>query len=137
MVDKATIVANVKKLELPEGSYIVFGSCPMAAVGIRKAGDIDLLVTAKVFEQLRKRGWKIVDKGPKDKPLAWDMYEAHKNWDFSSYKPTLKQLLKKPLMIDGVPFANLDEVRKWKIASGRPKDRKDIDLIDAYQKTTV
>jgi hypothetical protein len=36
------------------------------------------------------------------------------------------------MVIDGIPFASLEEVRKWKIASGRPKDIADIKLIDEY-----
>ena len=132
---KQEIIHKVKALELPKGSYIVFGSCPLAAVGIREAQDIDLLVTPELFAKLQKAGWQEVDKGPGDKPVAYSVYEAHANWDFTSYKPTLKQLLKTATMFDGVPFASLDEVRKWKKASGRPKDLVDIKLIDQYLAT--
>jgi hypothetical protein len=41
-------------------------------------------------------------------------------------------LLKTANYIDGIPFASLQEVRKWKESSGRPKDIKDLDLIDKY-----
>jgi len=104
----------------------------MAAAGIREAGDIDLLVSSEVLEGLRKAGWQEVDKGPNDKPLTNDVYEAHDSWDFASYKPTLKQLLETADWFDGVPFASLQEVRKWKAASGRPKDLVDIDMIDRH-----
>lgn len=127
------IIDKVKNLHLPPESYVVFGSCPLAAAGIRPANDIDMLVSEAVFKSLAKQGWQILEKGPNDKPLVYNDFEAHSHWNFSSYKPTLAQLLKTANYTRGVPFASLEEVRKWKKASGRPKDLHDIALIDAYQ----
>jgi len=106
----------------------------MAAAGIREASDIDMLVSKELFKNLEDVGWQFLDKGKKDKPLTYDVFEAHPNWNFSSYSPTLKQLLASASIIDSIPFASLDEVRKWKVSSGRPKDLVDIQLIDAYLK---
>jgi len=131
---KEEIITKVKTLNLPKGSYIVFGSCPMAVLGIREANDIDLLVSQEIYEKLKKDGWKEVDKGPNDKPLIRDVFEAHNNWNFSSYKPTLKDLLLNSMEVDGITFASLEDVRKWKVASGRPKDITDLELIDNYLK---
>ena len=129
---KEDIITKVKKLGLPKGSYIVFGSCPMAIAGIREAGDIDFLVDSRLFEDLKVRGWEQIEKSPNDRPLVRDEFEAHNSWDFSAYKPTLEHLLKIADIVDGVPFANLQEVLKWKTASGRPKDLVDIKLIKEY-----
>lgn len=107
----------------------------MAAAGIRQSNDIDMLVSQQVFDNLKRQGWVEKNKGPKDNPLAHDVFEVHTKWDFSSYKPTLVNLLASADIIDGVPFASLEEVLKWKEASGRPKDLKDIDLINAYLAT--
>lgn len=132
---KEEIVEKVKTLGLPEYSYIVFGSCPLAAAGIRETNDIDMLVSPETFEKLKAAGWQELHKNENDKPLIRDVFEAHKNWNFSSYNPTLVHLLASATVIDGVPFASLREVRKWKLSSGRPKDLRDIKLIDAYLKT--
>lgn len=129
---KQDIVDKVKELSLPEGSYIVFGSGPMAAAGIREASDVDLFATTEVLQDLKNAGWQQLVKSPGDAPYVYDVYEVHDSWNFSSYAPTLKQLLETATIIDGVPFASLDEVRKWKQSSGRPKDLIDIELIDAY-----
>lgn len=126
------IISKVKELNLPAGAYIVFGSCPLALAGIREANDIDMLVSKELFADLKKSGWQEVDKGPGDKPLAHDVFEALSNWDFGSYKPTLHALLSTATIVDGIPFASLEEVRKWKVASGRPKDFGDIKLIDEH-----
>ncbi len=104
----------------------------MAVAGLREANDIDMLVSSAVLRSLRAAGWIQVDKGEKDKPLTHDIFEAHENWDFSTYSPTLAQLLATADVVEGVPFASLAEVRKWKAAWGRPKDLRDVALIDAY-----
>lgn len=129
---KKDIVTKVKTLHLPKNSYIVFGSCPMAVLGIRKANDIDLLVSPELKKQLKKDGWKELRKNANDIPLVYDVFEAHDNWNFSSYSPTLENLLATAMNIDGVPFASLEEVRKWKACGERPKDIADVKLIDDY-----
>lgn len=128
------IISKVKALHLPKGSYVVFGSSPLAVVGLRETNDIDLLVSQEIYERLRNAGWKKVHKGPNDTPLVYDVFEAHNNWNFSSYNPTLKDLLTKAVEVDGVLFASIEDVRKWKVVSGRPKDIIDIKLIDDYLK---
>lgn len=129
---KEEIITKVKGLNFPEDSYVVFGSCPLAAFGIREANDIDLLVSEEIFTELKENGWQELRKGSNDIPLVHDVFEAHNNWNFSSYNPTLKHLLTSATLVDGVPFASLEEVRKWKVASGRSKDLADIELIDRY-----
>jgi hypothetical protein len=126
------IIQKVKELDLPEGSYIVFGSCPLAAVGIRESSDVDLFISEDLWQHLTDDGWQQVEKEGDDKPLEHTVFDAHTNWDFGNYNPTLGELLETAFVIDGVPFASLDEVRKWKSASGRPKDLKDLEMIDEY-----
>ncbi len=48
---------EVKRLDLPPGEYVVIGSGILGALGIRDIADVDLLVSPRVFEQLRERGW--------------------------------------------------------------------------------
>lgn len=128
----AEIVAAVKELSLPDDSFVVFGSCPMALAGLREAGDIDLLVSEAVYADLQNRGWKVLVKGDKDRPVTHGPFEAHSSWAFSSHNPSLAQLLETATVVSGVPFASLAHVKKWKQSSGRPKDLVDIQMIDAY-----
>lgn len=131
-MNKRVIINKVKSLNLPIGSYIVFGSCPMAVAGIREAGDIDFLVSEHLFNELKNSGWKQIEKSPNDKPLVKDDFEAHANWNFSSYQPTLKHLLETADIIENIPFASIYEVLKWKTSSGRPKDLVDLELINRF-----
>lgn len=128
------IVKAVKKLNLPGGEYIVFGSCPMAIAGIRESSDVDMMVSPALLAKFKQSGWQQVVKDDDDRPYAYDVFEAHTEWNFSTYQPTLEQLLSTATMIDDVPFVSLAEVRTWKMASGRPKDVIDVGLIDKYLK---
>lgn len=104
----------------------------MALAGIRASHDIDLYVNPELYAMLKRQGWQKVSKGPQDQPLVHDVFEAHRDWGFSSYAPTFEELLERATLVRGVPFASLIDVRKWKAASGRPKDLADIRLIDDY-----
>jgi len=126
------IIAKVKELKLPKNSYVVFGSGPLAAAGIREAGDIDMYVTQDVLDDFIKAGWKQIRKAPGDEPYTSGDCEAHANWDFSPYAPTLEHLLKTAKVIDGVAFASLKEVRRWKLESGGDKHLADVARIDKY-----
>ena len=129
---KEEIIDKVKGLNLPPNSYVVFGSCPLTVAGIREANDIDMVVSEELLLNLEKTGWKRLHKSKNDIPLVHDVFEIHDSWCFSPYKPTLQILQATATLVDGVPFASLEEVRKWKISAGRPKDLRDVELIDKY-----
>lgn len=131
---KDDVITKVKS-DFPKNSYIVYGSAPFAVLGIREVNDIDLLVSKELYKELAKKGWKKIYKGPKDEPLTYDVFDAHKSWEFSPYAPTLQELLSRAFEAEGIPFASLEDVRKWKEASGRPKDLTDLKLIDDYLAT--
>jgi hypothetical protein len=133
-MDGPDIVSKVKQLNLTDGEYIIFGSCPLALAGIRNSKDIDLLVSESLLKSLALNGWKQIHKGPKDDPFIFGIFEAHSNWDFSPYSPTLSQLLSSATYFNSVPFASLLEVRKWKAASSGAKHMSDVAKIDAYLK---
>lgn len=41
----------------------------------------------------------------------------------------MEEIISSATLIDGIPFMNLDELIKFKIALGREKDFEDIELI--------
>jgi len=129
---KQEVINKMKSLNLPKGSYVVYGSAPFVIYGIRDVNDIDMYVSKEVFEDLKKKGWKKIYKGPKDEPITYDIFEAHDTWEFSPYSPTLPDLLSRATEVEGITFASLIDVKKWKQGSGRPKDIIDLKLIDDY-----
>jgi len=128
------IIKKVKALDLPEGSYVVFGSGPLALAGIRDANDIDMLITPELFAKLELEGWQKISKGLGDEPLIHGDIEVHPNWDFSSYSPSLEYLLSRATYVDGVAFASLTDVRKWKTGHDHPNREEVLRQIDAYLK---
>jgi hypothetical protein len=131
-VNADQIIAKVKALDLSPGEFIVFGSCPLAGAGLRLASDIDLLVSDKVLDELKIKGWQQVPNAESITAYTLDVFEAYTVWAGSSYRPTLAHLLDTADYLQGIPFASLLEVRQWKQALGRPKDIEDIALIDGY-----
>lgn len=127
-MNKEEIIQKVKLLDLPPHSFVVFGSGPLAAAGIRKTQDIDMVVTPAVFSLLKDHGWTVTDKPS----LERDEFEVFTGWEFRTYRPRFEDLLMSADIIKGVPFVNLHEVRKWKQQMSRPKDHRDIELIDDY-----
>jgi hypothetical protein len=133
-MNKEEIIRKIKELKLPEGEYIVFGSGPLAVNGIRETNDIDLLLSQNLFKQLKTSGWKEKVFPSGDIFITYEECEGGSDWKYGSYNPTLEELLKTADYFDGVPFANLEEVIKWKTEFGREKDLKDVELIKKYLK---
>jgi hypothetical protein len=128
------IFQNVEALHLPPNQYVVFGSGPLEAYGIRPTRDVDLFVTSVLYQELKVAGWeeKTWDLMP-GKYLAKDgLYEADDTWHYGDYDPTPEEIIAVADIIRGVPFAPIIEVLKWKRAFGRPKDLADIALIEQY-----
>jgi hypothetical protein len=130
--DKKRRFKKIKLLKLPKGSHIIYGATPFVIYGIRDVNDIDMLISEELYKKLKKEGWKKISKGPRDEPVTYDIFEAHKTWEFSPYAPTLSELLSRAVEVEGIAFASLEDVQKWKKASGRPKDITDLKLIDDY-----
>jgi len=125
------IIKIIKDAKLPDGEYIVVGSGVMNALGIRDAEDIDLVISANLYQQLKQAGWEEVDKG-EYKVLFNEPFEAGFSWDSVDETPNLDDLKKDAVMIDGVAFASLGRVREWKLKVRRLKDIKDVLMIDKY-----
>lgn len=126
------IIQKVKDLELPIGEYVVFGSGPLAIHGIRPTRDVDILVTTKLYNQLKELGWEEKNWDSGGLYLSKDIYEIDDSWNYGVYNPNPEEIILKAEVRDGVPFAPLEEVLKWKQAFGRPKDLEDIKLIREY-----
>jgi hypothetical protein len=129
------IFEEVKKLNLPIGEYVIVGSGPMAAREIRDFKDIDILVSEKLYDELVKKGWEVVEVegvGGKFKVLKKDIFEVNTTLWHGDYKPDTQDLIKRAEIICDVPFLPLQELIKFKTALGREKDLKDIELINSH-----
>ena len=132
------ILERVKALHLPDGEYAVIGSGILAAKKIREAKDIDLVVTEKLLNELRARGWKRIwfFRGMLYRKLirSGDA-EAFSNVHYKKYNHSAEEIIRGAEHIDGIPFMSLGELIEFKKALGREKDIRDIQLIEEYLKT--
>jgi len=127
------IIQKIKELNLPQDKYVVVGSGILDVLGIRKAGDIDIAVTSDLHQKLRETGkWNEEQKYGKIY-LKKDVFEIIPQLNWDKYETTTEEAIASALIIDGIPFMNLDELIKFKTALGREKDFKDIELIKKYK----
>lgn len=129
------IYKEIDQLDLPTGEYVVLGSGILGALGIRAIADVDLLVTPRLFSQLRGRGWvySTLDYGSQlREKLTFGEAEAFQDFWYGDQKPDPAQLIANAELIKSVPFLPLAELLKIKHVLGRPKDQSDITLIENY-----
>ena len=128
------IFEKVKNLNLPLGEYVVIGGGILEALGIRKTNDLDIIVTPKLLKELGKTGkYKEEIKWGK-LFLIGDKIEIGSKLDWENYSTKLDKAIKTAVVINGIPFLNIEETIKFKKALNREKDLKDLVLIKNYQK---
>jgi hypothetical protein len=128
------IIERAKELNFPMGEYVVIGGGILEALGLRITDDIDVSVTPKLLEEIRK------SKKYKEE-IKWgklffvgDKIDIGTKLDWEDYPTKIEEAIKTAIIIDGVPFLNIEETIKFKKALGREKDFKDIDLLLNFQK---
>jgi predicted nucleotidyltransferase len=121
----------IKRLNLPNDKYVIVGSGVLVALGLREwDGDVDLAVSNDIFEHFKQQGWHQEQEAEKVvlKHGDYDMGVAFGKWD-------LDGLLADALVINEIPFINLEKLLEWKRQANRPKDQHHIQLIENYLKT--
>ena len=131
------VFKKLKELNFPLGEYVLVGSGPLAARGIREASDLDIAVTDKLWRQLFDSGdYKteerygrlfLTEKNSEDVDII-------KQLDWEDYPTTVEEAIKSADIIQGFPFLNISETIKFKTALGREKDFRDIEMLKDYLK---
>ena len=130
------IVSRVKALNFPLGQYCVFGSGVLEIHGIRKARDVDLLVTDELYQRLKREGWRrkwIFWRTLWAKCVTNGEYEAFTNiyWG-STYRPDTRALIERAEFHDDVPFLQLSDLLEFQRHLPRAKDKQSVRLIEKY-----
>jgi hypothetical protein len=127
------IIEKVKSLNFPKDQYVVIAGGVLTALGIREAQDIDISVLPELHKKLRESGeWKEETRYSNKLFLLKDDTEINPELSWGEYKTTTREAIQSALTIEDVPFMNLQELKKFKLALGREKDINDIKLIDEY-----
>ncbi len=118
---------EVKKLKLPTDQYVLWGSTPLAIRGLRKARDIDIVVTKSLWDDLLKT---YKPQGEKKNVIKLGEIEI---WnDLLNLTDKIDEIVENRDMIMDLPFMGLSYVIEWKKMRGKEKDLKDIELINNY-----
>ncbi len=128
MKDFNNFLEEFRKLSLPDKEYAIFGSGPLAVRGIRKAEDIDVIVTKELYHKLKKK------YSEEDERILIG------NIEIISPESVIveedDEVIERAEKIKGFRFASLKDIIKWKKRMGREKDLKDIKLIEYYLKSS-
>ncbi|WP_082132152.1 hypothetical protein [Luteimonas sp. FCS-9] len=128
-MDKQEVIALIRSLQLPETQYVVVGGAALTIRGIRDTDDIDLVVTAELFELLSLSGWSEKLR-PDGKPgLRLGCFEAYLDVNTDSFGRDTSWLIDNAESIHGIPCVDLETLADWKRAYGRAKDLRDVEII--------
>jgi hypothetical protein len=124
---KINYLEQLKRLNLPKDKFAIFGSGPLAVRGIRKSDDIDIIVKKELWHKLSEKYNKT-----NEEIIKIGNIEIYKEW-----KPWVKDnddLIDSADVFDEIRFVKLEDVLGWKKKYNRPKDLKDIELIENFMK---
>ncbi len=116
-------------MELPPGSYAVFGSGPLAAHGIiDELGDLDVIIAEEAWDRVQALGLVVMHG---DDPVIelGNGLSFGRSWAYGDVD--IEYLIEDAEMIDGLPFVRLDAVVAYKRIAGRPKDLRHIELMES------
>ena len=119
----------ISQLLLPDGSVMVVGSGLLDTLGIRAAGDIDLLVSHDVFDNFKHQNYKIQQHKDGSDYISIGRFEIMADW----FGNDLETMRESAVYIDKIPYWSLESMREWKCDHAREKDVRDIALIDEYR----
>ena len=119
----------ISQLLLPDGSFMVVGSGLLDTLGIRAAGDIDLLVSHDVFDNFKHQNYKIQQHKDGSDYISIGRFEIMADW----FGNDLETMCEGAVYIDEIPYWSLESMREWKCDHAREKDVRDIALIDEYR----
>jgi hypothetical protein len=125
MLYKEHIMKILKDINLSLNEYWISSGAALVIHGVKEStSDIDLGCTTNLIEYFIKKGNKY--RVTKDNSRIVEINESVElieNWFVDEIG-----------LIDGLPVASIESIRKQKAELGREKDIKDIMLIDEYIK---
>jgi hypothetical protein len=125
---KENFLSKLKALDtlcLSKNDYAICGSGPLAIRNLRAADDIDIVVRGSLWMMLSKK-YKPYD----EHHIRIGVIEV---WgDFINLTHRLDEVIDQAELIAGYPFVTLQDTILWKQFLNRPKDQRDILLINEF-----
>ena len=122
----------LRSLGLPGGDYAVFGSGPLIVRGIiEAANDLDVVSRGAAWEKAREDGELLTLKehGVDVVGFLGGAITVGTSWAYGDVD--IDRLIDTAEAIDGLPFARLEHIVRYKKIAGRPKDLEHLRLLSA------
>ena len=133
-VKEKEIFKELLSLHLPVSDYVIFGSGPLFAHGIRSdVRDLDILARGSAWRKALTYGTAPVNppSGNGSMIVLFDgRIEIFNSWVSAEWD--VDSLIDNAEFIDGLPFVPLTTVLRWKKSASREKDQHDILDIERY-----
>lgn len=115
------------ELQLDRGEFVIFGSGPLLAHGLRRSiHDLDIVARGATWQRALEHG--LAARGTVNgAPIAqfWGgLIQFSAGWVSADWNPNA--LIDQAEIVQGLPFARLADVLAYKLELCRPKDRPDI-----------
>lgn len=126
MLDRKDIIKIIKEIDLPFDEYWITSGAALVIHGVKKmTHDIDLGGTTNLVEHFIQNGctFKIVEDNSRIVEVN-NHIELLENWIVDDIE-----------LIDNLPVATLQSIKKQKFELGREKDIRDIKLIEEFLST--
>jgi hypothetical protein len=133
---KEQILGYLRQLNLPPDGYCLFGGCCLAIRDLRATEDIDLYVTKELYVKFKESGWQETNEPGRLLRVTTEVEGVRVDAFIDSigegWQPKIQQYLDNPEIIEDYKFMPLSELYEWKTHVRRPKDIRDIKLIDEF-----
>jgi hypothetical protein len=127
------LVKLVTELDLDPRDFVIFGSGPLLANGLRQSiHDLDVVARGASWRRAVEHGLPAVGT-VNGAPLAlfWGgLIQFSSGWISDGWDTD--HLIGRARIIQGLPFAQLTDVLAYKLVLRRPKDHPDIEALLAY-----
>ncbi|MEH0530029.1 hypothetical protein QBA75_24160 [Streptomyces stelliscabiei] len=126
-------IRELLTLNLPTDDYVVAGSGPLLAYGLRQdVNDLDIVARADAWKiALSLADATVPPSGHGLMVVLFDGdIEIFDRWLPGA--PDADELINSAELVEGIPFCPLPQVLEWKTRSSREKDMRDIKLIMEY-----
>jgi hypothetical protein len=127
------LIRLLENLALPASDYVVTGSGPLLAHGLKKdIHDIDLVARGRAWELAARLGEVHRSKSGLGRAieLADGRIEVFDHW--LGGLTDVNAMIDSAELFEGLPFLSLQDTLLWKRGLGRAKDLRDIALIERH-----
>ncbi|HEX6353209.1 hypothetical protein [Actinophytocola sp.] len=132
-IRRNVLVGELRQMNLNPDHFVVFGSAPLLAHGLRASiNDLDIVARADVWQCVSATGSPT--RGMYSGDRVWQFYggdlQFSERWITDDWD--VDALIDNAEIIDGIRFATLADVLRYKEILGRQKDVADINALREY-----